>query len=62
VRSRHGDPGYKETAKMLAEAALTLALHQNELSHKGGVLPPSIALGEVYIKRLTAAGFEFERN
>eukprot|EP00759_Apiculatamorpha_spiralis_P051646 PhF_6_TR536/c0_g1_i1/m.400 len=60
VQSRHGDPGYKETSKMLSEAAICMALQGSILPHKGGVLTPSIALGETYLKRLAAAGFEFE--
>ena len=59
VRSRHGDPGYKETAKMLSEAAITIALHYNDLKFRGGVLPPSVALGDLYVDRLVAAGIEF---
>jgi short subunit dehydrogenase-like uncharacterized protein len=59
VRSLIGDPGYKESAKMLSEAAITLALDYDALPFKGGVLPPAVALGSCYRKRLEAAGLEF---
>ncbi|MBK6462953.1 MAG: saccharopine dehydrogenase NADP-binding domain-containing protein [Myxococcales bacterium] len=53
------DPGYGETAKMLAESALALA--GGELSSaEGGVLTPAAALGQGLIARLRAAGMTFE--
>ena len=52
------DPGYGETAKMLAESALALA--QDELPEKYGVLTPAVAIGESLIQRLRAAGMTFE--
>jgi short subunit dehydrogenase-like uncharacterized protein len=48
------DPGYGETAIMLAEAALCLA--QDELPARGGVLTPATAMGMKLIERLRAAG------
>lgn len=54
-----GDPGYGDTAKMLAESALTLAL--GESPHAGGgVLTPAVALGRPLIARLERAGIRFE--
>jgi short subunit dehydrogenase-like uncharacterized protein len=55
-----GDPGYTETAKMVAESALCLALDGDELSSPGGVLTPAEAMGEVLIRRLEKAGIRFE--
>jgi short subunit dehydrogenase-like uncharacterized protein len=53
-----GDPGYGETAKMLAESALCLAL--DELAQRAGQLTPAVAMGDALIARLTAAGIGFE--
>lgn len=65
--SAQGDPGYKSTAVMLSEAALTLALDQDKLPERaegaggtGGVLTPATALGNAYVERLRAAGFTLE--
>ncbi|MBS9372363.1 saccharopine dehydrogenase family protein [Rhodococcus sp. B50] len=53
-----GDPGYKATAVMLAESALSLALGGDALHAGGGVLTPAVAFGDVLVERLRAAGFE----
>ncbi len=53
-----GDPGYGETAKMLSEAALTLARHEG-VQGAYGVLTPAAALGEAMIGRLQRAGIAF---
>jgi short subunit dehydrogenase-like uncharacterized protein len=53
-----GDPGYGETAKMLAEAALCLA--HDELPERSGQLTPAVAMGDKLIERLAAAGIRFE--
>jgi short subunit dehydrogenase-like uncharacterized protein len=58
-----GDPGYTETAKMVAESALCLALDGEKLSPRsssGGVLTPAEAMGDVLIARLQKAGIRFE--
>ncbi len=52
-----GDPGYGETAKMLAESALCLA--HDTLPAGGGVLTPARAMGDALIARLQAAGIVF---
>jgi short subunit dehydrogenase-like uncharacterized protein len=52
-----GDPGYGETAKMLAESALCLT--QDELPERAGQLTPAVAMGERLRLRLVAAGIEF---
>jgi short subunit dehydrogenase-like uncharacterized protein len=51
------DPGYGETAKMIAEASLCLALDQ--LPAAGGVLTPAAAMGKVLRERLVRAGMTF---
>lgn len=53
------DPGYDHTAKMIAEAALTLVEERGRLSHAGGVLTPASALGEPLLARLRTTGMEF---
>ncbi|MFJ6836329.1 saccharopine dehydrogenase family protein [Streptomyces sp. NPDC091209] len=52
-----GDPGYDETAKMLAESALSLAL--DELPKTSGQVTPVVAMGDALLERLGAAGITF---
>lgn len=49
-----GDPGYGSTSKMLAEAAVCLAL--DELETDGGFWTPASALGDAYLRRLQENG------
>ncbi|ALG85825.1 saccharopine dehydrogenase family protein [Gordonia phthalatica] len=58
----HGDPGYKATAVMLGESALALALDRDDLPDRAGVLTPAVAMGDVLIDRLQAAGFVVEAH
>jgi len=58
VRVRGGDPGYGETARMLAEAALTLA--SDERPDVAGVVTPAVGLGVPFRRRLEASGMTFE--
>lgn len=60
VRTRvtGGDPGYTETAKMLAETALSLAL--DDLDPCAGQVTTAQACGNALIERLMAAGITFE--
>ena len=63
TRVSGGDPGYTETAKMVAESALCLALDSERLSShsaQGGVLTPAEAMGDVLIERLQKVGIRFE--
>ncbi|MFT4201918.1 saccharopine dehydrogenase family protein [Gordonia sp. (in: high G+C Gram-positive bacteria)] len=53
-----GDPGYKATAVMLGESALALALDRDKLPDRSGVLTPAVAMGDVLVDRLNAAGFK----
>lgn len=57
-----GDPGYKATAMMFAEAALTLALDRDQLPDRHGVLTPASAMGDALTKRLRAAGMRIEAH
>ena len=52
-----GDPGYGETSKMIAETGLSLAF--DELPERTGVLTPVVALRDPLLKRLQAAGMQF---
>ncbi len=52
-----GDPGYDETAKMLAESALCLAY--DELPATSGQLTPVAAMGDALLDRLVRAGITF---
>lgn len=53
-----GDPGYDETAKMLGEAALCLAL-DDDLPDVAGQLTTAVAMGDALTARLTTAGLRF---
>ncbi len=53
-----GDPGYGETAKMLAESALCLA--HDALPDRAGQLTTAAAMGDALLARLQAAGISFE--
>ena len=52
-----GDPGYSETAKMLAESALCLAC--DELPATAGQVTTAAAMGDALIERLRRAGITF---
>lgn len=52
-----GDPGYDETAKMLAESALCLAL--DELPPASGQVTTAAAMGDALLERLRSAGLRF---
>lgn len=52
-----GDPGYTETAKMLAESALCLAFDDNPPT--AGQVTTAVAMGENLIERLTKSGISF---
>jgi saccharopine dehydrogenase (NAD+, L-glutamate forming) len=58
TRVSGGDPGYDETAKMLAEAALCLAFDDNPTT--AGCVTTAQAMGENLMARLVAAGIKFE--
>ena len=62
--SSSGDPGYKMTSRMACESALCLAVENPEELPGGvgfgGLLTPSIGLGNVLIKRLKNIGVAFK--
>jgi len=53
-----GDPGYGETAKMLAESGLCLAF--DELPETAGQVTTAQAMGDALLTRLQRAGISFE--
>jgi short subunit dehydrogenase-like uncharacterized protein len=58
TRVAGGDPGYDETAKMLAESALCLAFDSNPVT--AGQVTTAQAMGDALTARLIAAGLTFE--
>jgi len=58
ARVSGGDPGYDETAKMLAESALCLAFDDNPPT--AGFVTTAQAMGDNLTARLVAAGITFE--
>jgi short subunit dehydrogenase-like uncharacterized protein len=56
VVAAKGDPGYAATAVMLGESALCLAADEDRLTSGGGVLTPSVAMGDALVERLRIAG------
>jgi len=58
TRVSGGDPGYTETAKILAESALCLAFDDNPPT--AGQVTTAIAMGENLLTRLQLAGIKFE--
>jgi short subunit dehydrogenase-like uncharacterized protein len=52
-----GDPGYDETAKMLAESALCLAFDDNPVT--AGQVTTAAAMGENLLDRLSKSGISF---
>ena len=58
TRVSGGDPGYTETAKMLAESALCLAFDDNPPT--SGQVTTAVAMGEHLTRRLVDAGIRFD--
>ena len=58
TRVSGGDPGYSETAKMLAESALCLAFDTNPPT--AGQVTPAQAMADALLVRLQKAGISFE--
>ena len=58
TRVSGGDPGYTETAKMLAESALCLAFDDNPAT--AGQVTTAQAMGDALLRRLEQAGITFE--
>jgi short subunit dehydrogenase-like uncharacterized protein len=57
-----GDPGYKATAVMLGQAALSLAHDGDALPDAAGVLTPATAMGDALTARLRAAGHVYDAH
>ena len=57
TRVSGGDPGYGETAKMLAESALSLAFDENPPT--AGQVTTSQAMGDALLDRLAKSGISF---
>lgn len=53
------DPGYRDTARMLVESGLTLALEGERLKVGGGLFTPAACQGEVLLERLVNTGSSF---
>ncbi len=60
TRVRGGDPGYGDTAKMLGESTVCLALDRAMLPERAGVLTTASAMGDALLPRLEDAGIHFE--
>jgi short subunit dehydrogenase-like uncharacterized protein len=58
TRVSGGDPGYDETARMLGEAALALAL--DDLPATSGQVTTATAMGDALLARLQKSGMSFE--
>jgi short subunit dehydrogenase-like uncharacterized protein len=54
------DPGYGETAKMLSHSAMCLAMDDEKLPARAGVLTAATAMGMALTERLRGAGMTFE--
>jgi len=54
---RGGDPGYRETSRMLADAALCLAL--DDLPATAGQVTTAVAMGAALRARLQQSGIAF---
>jgi short subunit dehydrogenase-like uncharacterized protein len=59
ISAEHGDPGYRQTAKMVTEAAVCLAKKSQHLPQIYGVLTPSVAFGKVLRDSLIEKGINF---
>lgn len=60
TRVSGGDPGYDETAKMIAESAIALAHDRESLPAKFGALTPAVAFGDRLLVRLPEVGIPFD--
>jgi short subunit dehydrogenase-like uncharacterized protein len=54
------DPGYKDTARMVVESALSLALEGDKIKSGGGVFTPGACQKEVLLERLLRSGTTFK--
>lgn len=54
------DPGYRDTARLLVESGLTLALEHDSIKVPGGVYTPAACLGDTLLKRVVDTGAKFQ--
>lgn len=54
------DPGYRDTARMLVESGLVLALQGNQVKVQGGVWTPAACQGTLLMERLITSGSSLE--
>jgi short subunit dehydrogenase-like uncharacterized protein len=59
IDARNGDPGYVQTAKMVAEAALCATFDKETAPATSGILTPATAFGPALRKRLDDKGINF---
>jgi len=50
------DPGYRDTARMLVESGLVLALEGDKVKVGGGLWTPATCQGDLLTERLIASG------
>jgi short subunit dehydrogenase-like uncharacterized protein len=50
------DPGYRDTARLVSEAALTLFLEDKKIKVGGGFWTPASGLGELLTHRILVTG------
>ena len=55
-----GDPANRITVKCVCESALAIACGGERLPNRGGVLTPSVGIGEALVERLRGAGMIIE--
>ena len=53
------EPGYVETARMLAESGLSFVFNNDEIEVGGGFWTPASALNKVLLRRITETGTDF---
>lgn len=58
--SFNDDIGYRDTARMLAEAGLCFVFDDDKVKQEGGLYTPASCLGMAYKDRLEASGTEFK--
>lgn len=52
--------GYRDTARMLVESGLALALQGDEIKVGGGVMTPAACQGAILRQRLESTGSSFQ--
>lgn len=55
-------PGYRDTARMLAESGLCFVFNKQDMQAEGGFLTPASCQGKSLIKRLCETGCDLSDN